>query len=594
MSRGRGRVEHMFVPLETTVTADPRSGRRIEPVTSRRRGRSDLGLRVGLAGRGRLAAEPGASYTTGSRGSADDAADGAPEAAPGAAPGDAPDVGSAGVPEAAPDTATLDPVGEELARLSAGIAALVPLIPDEAPGPQVDAWFAALKRLDGASSAIRARLIACLQRSRTSQDSGHSGAPSYLREHLGVSGREASKQDSLARDLQHLPGTAAALAAGDIGPEQAGAIGQASRRGVLGTPEETEELLLPVARDGSSDGLRRHIRDAEHRVDRDSLKKQERRQQALRSASLNRRADGMWEFFARLPSEPGEQLAVALEAYRTPDPPDTPMAEQRSSDKRTADALSDLIRATLQRGAPITGGIRPQLNVTIPIELLAPGADGAGTTDHGGVLSGEAVQRLSCDADVRWILTRGATEVLDVGRTKRRWTRPQRRALVVRDGGCRGPGCDRPPAWCDAHHVQWWSQDGPTSLDNGLLLCRRHHRLVHDDGWSVEHDARTGRATFTSPTGREVTTWPHRLTHAVDASGGPPPLPDGPGKVARAGSLPRAEPLTLLDDPGDPVDEVDPVEGIDQVDPVDQLDQVDPVAMGPVGGVVSTDGRAPP
>ncbi len=562
MSRGRGRVEHMFTPFGSPVTAVPRPGRRIAPVPSGRRTyRSHAALEGGPA---RLAREDSSSYVA----------------------TDDPD------PSDAPGDPSLDPVEQELARLSAGIAALLPRIPEEAPGPQVDAWFAALKRLDGASSAIRVRLISCLQRSRTSQDAGHSGPPSYLREHLGLSGREASKQDSLARDLRHLPGTAAALAAGDIGPEQAGAIGQASRRGVLGTPAETEGQLLPVARDGSSDGLRRHIRDAEHRADRDSLRKQERRQQALRSASLNRRSDGMWELYARLPSEPGEQFAVALEAFRTPDPPDTPEAEQRSSDKRTADALSDLIRATLQGGVPITGGVRPQLNVTIPIELLTPGAPGAGTTDHGGVLSGEAVQRLSCDADVRWILTRGSTEVLDVGRTSYRWTRAQRRALVVRDGGCRGPGCDRPPAWCDAHHIQWWSQDGPTSLDNGLLLCRRHHRLVHDDGWSLEHDAQTGRATFTSPAGREVTTWPHRITPADDPLDRSRRSPDR--SAAESGQAPAAEAMRLPEDPGDPILRIQAGDVSRDADPVERHDPGDPVETAPEDAVAAVDGRAPP
>jgi hypothetical protein len=539
-----------------------------------------------------MAAESGSSYASRSPGSTDaPRPSGSSERDHDAARTDRTSTGRSACPTpAASDGAKADPVEEELARLSAAITALLPRIPDEAPSAQVDAWFAALKRLDGASSAIRARLIACLQRSRTPEDSGHAGTPSYLREHLGVSGREASKQDALARDLRQLPRTAAALAAGDIGPEQAGAIGQASRRGVLGAPGETEDQLLPVARDSSSDALRRHIRDEEHRVDRDSLKKQERRQQALRSASLNRRGDGMWELHARLPSEPGEQLAAALAAFRTPDGPDTPMAERRSSDKRTADALSDLVRATLQAGAPVTGGVRPQLNVTIPIELLVPGADGAGTTDHGGVLSGEAVQRLSCDADVRWILTRRSTEVLDVGRTTRRWTTGQRRALVVRDGGCRGPGCDRPPAWCDAHHVQWWSQDGPTSLDNGLLLCRRHHRLVHDDGWSLEHDAQTGRATFTSPTGREVTTWPHRGAPGENTAGDPPEPSDrsGTSGVPGAGSD--------LGPPRGGVADRDRqrARGPDTAIAPETLTLLDPVDPAPAGASPSTEGRAPP
>ncbi len=515
MSLGRATVEHMFTIPPHTRRPDHRLGRRSVGSGGRDRPGKVVSPPAPTSPRHltspHLAAESSSPYVSEPSAAIDGQA-GSRERAP-----------QAELPRSQ-STGEVSTAGEdlagELARLSSAVAALLPRIPETGTRDEVDAWFAALKRLDGASSAIRARLIDCLQRSRTPQESGHSGAPSYLREHLGVSGREASKQDSLARDLRHLPGTAAALAAGDIGPEQAGAIGQASRRGVLGTPGETEDQLLPVAREGSTDGLRRHIRDAEHRADRESLKKQERRQQALRSASLNRRGDGMWELYARLPSEPGEQLAVALEAFRTPDGPDTPMVEQRSSDKRTADALSDLVRAVLRGGVPIAGGVRPQLNVTIPIELLSPDGEGSGVTDHGGVLSSAAVQRLSCYAAVRWILTRGSTEILDVGRTKSRWSTAQRRALVVRDGGCRGPGCDRPPAWCDAHHVKWWSQDGTTSLDNGLLLCRRHHRLVHDDGWSLDHDARTGRATFTSPTGRTVTTWPHGTASGAPRSEG--------------------------------------------------------------------------
>jgi 5-methylcytosine-specific restriction protein A len=80
---------------------------------------------------------------------------------------------------------------------------------------------------------------------------------------------------------------------------------------------------------------------------------------------------------------------------------------------------------------------------------------------------------------------------------------------MVRDGGCVFPGCDRKPKWCDAHHLKPWEDDGPTDLDNGCLLCRRHHTLIHHRGWTLERAAGTGTFTATSPDGRPFTCGPH-------------------------------------------------------------------------------------
>ncbi|MCU1676566.1 MAG: endonuclease, partial [Frankiales bacterium] len=85
-------------------------------------------------------------------------------------------------------------------------------------------------------------------------------------------------------------------------------------------------------------------------------------------------------------------------------------------------------------------------------------------------------------------LTQGAGHVLDVGRAARLATPAQRRGLAIRDGGCVGYECDRPPAWTDVHHVVPRSQGGLTDFDVLCLLCRRHHTLVHDDGWVCVRD----------------------------------------------------------------------------------------------------------
>jgi hypothetical protein len=196
-------------------------------------------------------------------------------------------------------------------------------------------------------------------------------------------------------------------------------------------------------------------------------------------------------------------------------------AAARSGSQRRADALAELARRNLEGGRlPQTGGVRPQLTVTIDLASLlsqagAPGGEGGGA----GPLPAETARRLACDAAVtRVLVTRhpnhhpgshhpagdaggpagdlparlqaairllppalgGApTQPLEVGRATRVVSPAQRAALAVRDGGCRYPGCDRPPAWCEAHHLRHWLHGGATDLANLVLLCRTHHRTVH-------------------------------------------------------------------------------------------------------------------
>ncbi|NHC15656.1 HNH endonuclease signature motif containing protein, partial [Motilibacter deserti] len=106
---------------------------------------------------------------------------------------------------------------------------------------------------------------------------------------------------------------------------------------------------------------------------------------------------------------------------------------------------------------------------------------------------------------------------LALGDSARTVSVAQRKALNVRDGGCVFPGCDRPPSFTDAHHVVFWSHSGLTDLDNLILLCRRHHRMVHHDQWRVEHDPqRPGLFRFRHPTADQ---W-LRGQHSIDRNPG--------------------------------------------------------------------------
>ncbi|WP_345761064.1 HNH endonuclease signature motif containing protein [Diaminobutyricibacter sp. McL0608] len=93
----------------------------------------------------------------------------------------------------------------------------------------------------------------------------------------------------------------------------------------------------------------------------------------------------------------------------------------------------------------------------------------------------------------------GASEVLDVGRARRLFTGSQRVALAERDGGCRWPGCDRPPSWTEAHHIDPWAAGGRTDLDDGVLLCRHHHLLLHNNGWRVVRARDPGQFALIPP-----------------------------------------------------------------------------------------------
>jgi hypothetical protein len=114
-----------------------------------------------------------------------------------------------------------------------------------------------------------------------------------------------------------------------------------------------------------------------------------------------------------------------------------------------------------------------------------------------GSLTAGVVRRIACDAKVTPMVLDGDSQPLDVGRAKRTAPPGIRKALVWRDGGCAFPGCDRPSAWTDSHHVISWLDGGPTTLANMTLLCRRHHVLIHRSEWEIR--MRQGFPEFLPP-----------------------------------------------------------------------------------------------
>jgi Domain of unknown function (DUF222)/HNH endonuclease len=148
-----------------------------------------------------------------------------------------------------------------------------------------------------------------------------------------------------------------------------------------------------------------------------------------------------------------------------------------------------------------SGSERYQVVVHVDAAALAdPDQPGQSALEDGVHISAETSRRLACDATRVLLRHAGDGEILDVGRRTRVIPPALRRALQARDRGCRFPGCERRQA--QGHHLRHWVNGGPTRLENLALLCRFHHRAVHEEGYQVERDA-GGRLQFLTPRG-----WP--------------------------------------------------------------------------------------
>jgi hypothetical protein len=366
----------------------------------------------------------------------------------------------------------------------------------------------------------------------------------WLRARLCAGRPQASRWVSTARALFRGPlaGTGRALAAGDISPSHAAALAAGTHHLPPTTATEAEPVLLQAAARLDPPTLRKVVAHLSEVADPVAAQEQTQRQHERRGLWLSPTFEGMVAIDGLLDPDAGETLLTALEPLARP----ASAEDDRTGAQRRADALTELARRALEGGRlPNSGGVRPQVTVTVDLASLLgdpdlPGGEG----DWVGPLPAETARRLACDASVtRAVVARdhdhpaGAAtaagegdpagdlaarlraavtllppalggarpEPLELGRTTRVISATQRRALAVRDGGCVFPGCARPLAWCDAHHLRHWLHGGPTDLANLVLLCRTHHRAVHEGGWRLHRH----------PDGDLAATPPHRRQPAA-------------------------------------------------------------------------------
>ncbi len=215
-----------------------------------------------------------------------------------------------------------------------------------------------------------------------------------------------------------------------------------------------------------------------------------------------------------------EIVNQAIGGLSAPVGPNAGAADPRPAATRRGHALLEVLRRYLDLGdAPMQGGERPHITVTMTLDDLraatgdgrAPRTGGMGLLDFGGPITAAQARTLACDAMIVPAVLGSPSQVLDVGSASRLFPIAIRRALVLRDKGCAFPGCDRPPAWTDAHHVIFWADQGETSYRNGCLPCRHHHSEVHRGNWDIRF-ADDGVPEFLPPAWIDAARAPRRNT----------------------------------------------------------------------------------
>jgi 5-methylcytosine-specific restriction endonuclease McrA len=408
--------------------------------------------------------------------------------------------------------------------------------------------------------AATARLLELIREfdARQGWATGFRSCAEWLGWKVGLNPGAAREKVRVARALGRLPQIAAALGRGELSYAKVRALTR------VATPE-TEPRLLAVARAGTAPQVERIVRGW-RRVDRQAEAEEADRRHRNRALTVSHDDDGMVVIRGRLEPEAGALLLRALEAAReaayqkalgaaapmsaepapTAPTPAGPTGEAPTLAQQQADALVLLAETALHHELdPGPADERYQVAVHVDAPVLAnPEAPGQSVLNEGVHVSAETSERLACDAS-RVVMRHDADgRVLDVGRRTRTIAPALRRALLHRDRGCRFPGCGL--LFCQGHHLRHWANGGPTTLDNLALLCRRHHRAVHEEGFRVERRP-DGELHFRRPDGRPLPAVPPSVAVPADPVGALRMRHRAQGLAVRAQSLTPSWPGERLD-----------------------------------------------
>ena len=292
----------------------------------------------------------------------------------------------------------------------------------------------------------------------------------WIRHNCRLTTQAACDRIRIGESLQQMPESENALYTGEIGIQHLAVMARTARA----LPEQFDEAkLLPLAKKHSPGKFYFESLQYRHSLRPRDVATEQAGLMECRALSLSTAEDGCVTVQGVLDPVGGAAVRAVLEPLARP----MGAHDYRDRPKRLADALVEQVTGA--------GKVQVQMQVTSTIETLlglfgAPGAE----TECVVPVSAKTVERWACDCSITRVLMQDSVP-MDVGRAARVIKGPQRRALIARDKHCQWPGCERPASWCDGHHVVHWINGGGLELENMVLLCQRHHWMVHEGGWQV-------------------------------------------------------------------------------------------------------------
>ena len=354
-----------------------------------------------------------------------------------------------------------------------------------------------LARQQARLEALELKVLAAADRDDVGAGSGATSTAAWLAHTTLADRAETATRVRLSRALedQH-PLTGAGLASGDFSTAHAAVI----TRALADLPADldpdlavrAEKTMVEEASHLTPRQLRvvgRHLLevvapDVVETREKDRLDRADAAAFANARLTMRPVGDGSTQGWFQLPDLHAQILKGAVEALIAPRKHETPAPDPvtgRAPDHATrmGHGLCELLERLPVEKLGDHGGLAATLVVTVDHETLKTGL-GAGVLVDGTEVSPGEARRLACGAGIIPAVLGGPSVVLDLGREQRLFNRAQRVAMVIRDKGCRAEGCDRPPAWTEAHHLtKPWAEGGKTNLADGILLCGHHHRLAH-------------------------------------------------------------------------------------------------------------------
>lgn len=404
---------------------------------------------------------------------------------------------------------------------------------------RVDA-LAALEQADAMLEAAKIRVLAEMAVADAESDpTGRQWAREDVAAALRISPRTAANRMALAETVaSRFPAMLRLLGQGRATLMHARKLDELTINLDADTASRVEAAVLDAAQRETVGEFAKTAQRAVLRVDAASAEQRHELARKDRRVSVQPMSDGMAELFWRLPAEEAVEVCHRVEAATARPHPGDP----RTADQRRSDALFNLITAPRDNDAslaePRLHGLRPRIQVTVPLTVLSGDSDGPGELAGHGPIPAELARRIAADPSSTWrrLVTDARGVLLDYGRTTYRPPADLTRTVIARDQTCCFPGCARPATRCELDHCRDWADGGSTDARNLHALCPRHHHLKHDTGWRY-HDLPNGDIAWASPTGhtyiRSAKTYPDDFYFGEPPrrSKAPPqcpPLPDDP------------------------------------------------------------------